>query len=327
MHKTLPCVLGALALVACAETHRMDADGGPFADAGPCGLAPPPFGCVTACGSDGLVPPVCLGGVWQCGAGTIDPTTCAPGCPGPARPNCVCVGSSWRCEEPICPDGINPWDPMDPASVCRVEGATCTGGSTDSCGPGLFCTCTSGRWDCAVAHPDPACWCEREPSVGSRCNGSVPTCGQCCPTADGPNWPALECVDGVWQPAACPEIVCPPVYEECPVVTGAAVGRACPIEGQSCGDACCGTAIFCDAGRWNRGPEADCACHPGVRCGAGECRAGQYCREQCGPDDGIEHRCVALPADCTSCACLPLEPWQRCEMVGGVPHVQPTGCG
>lgn len=325
----LGMVVSVAALIAgCTEAHGVDDDAGASSDGGGCGVAPPPFACVSACGSDAFWPPVCVDGAWQCPpSAPLDPSECPPGCVGATPPGCVCEGTRFVCEDPICPAGINPWDPMDPAGVCRVEGATCTGGSTDPCGSGLFCTCTAGRWSCAVAEPDPACWCGREPEIGGRCNGDVPTCGQCCPTAEGPNWPAVECVDGTWQPAACPEIVCPPVYEVCPVDTASALGLACPIEGQSCGDPCCGTAIVCGEGRWQPGPDADCACRMGEPCGEGECRDGQYCRESCGPADGIEHHCVALPEDCARCGCLPLEPWQTCAMVDGRPRVGVMGCG
>jgi len=146
-------------------------------------------------------------------------------------------------------------------------------------------------------------------------------CGQCCPTAEGPNWPALTCVDGAWQPAACPDLVCPEVLPECPVDVEAALGMACVFEDQSCGDPCCGS-IQCTSGFWRRGPELACACMaPPAACGSGSCTLGQSCNQRCGPDDGPDYRCVTLPAGCSDCSCLPLLAGQTCEMIGGQPHV------
>jgi len=228
----------------------------------------------------------------------------------------------------MCPSGINPWDPSDAGNACLFEGATCTGGAGDSCGAGLSCRCTSNRWVCAVAEPDPVCWCGREPREGDDCNGDAATCGQCCPTADGPNWPAMECVDGSWRYAACPDIECPPVYEECPVDTASEIGRTCTIDRQLCGNPCCSTAITCNEGRWEAGPFAACACEPAHPCGDGTCTSRQYCRQRCGPADGLQHHCVAAPEGCDTCACLPLDDSQVCEMVDGRPMVRMAGfCG
>ncbi|MCA9604402.1 MAG: hypothetical protein KC619_02335 [Myxococcales bacterium] len=314
-------------LIGCADVHGLGDDGGAPADGSACGSFPG-FYCVSACGSDAFFMPVCSGGSWACPpSAPVREDTCPPGCTGAPTENCTCVGTTWVCEDPICPTDVNPWEPTDPANACRVEGATCTNGG-DACGAGVFCTCESGRWSCAVAEPDPACWCGREPTAGSPCNGTAPTCGQCCPTAEGPNWAPLDCVDGTWQPLACPEVVCPPVYEVCPADPVSAIGRECPIEGQSCGNPCCGTATECTGGRWVPGPEADCLCRPGIACGEGECNPSQYCRSRCGPDDGIEHHCVALPLDCAACDCLPLTDAEICEMVDGHPTVRMAGfCG
>jgi len=323
----LPLVLAA----GCADMHgRGDGDdAGIPTDGSTCGgLAS--FQCTQFCGSDSFTNAMCDGSGWVCPPGhPVDARTCPPGCVGgaPAGGNCECQGTTWVCEPEECPSGLNPWSPDDPANACRVEGAECNAGTGSACGAGMWCTCESGRWSCAVAEPDPVCWCGREPEIGDPCNGSEPTCGQCCPTADGPNWPAMECVDGAWQPAACPEIVCPPVEESCPADTSAVRGDFCGIDGQSCGDPCCGSAIVCEDGIWRRGPDADCICEDPQPCGSGGCPAPQYCHQSCGPDDGIIDRCVPLLTDCASCECLEIESWERCEMVDGRPHVQPVGCG
>ncbi|MCB9596898.1 MAG: hypothetical protein H6719_29515 [Sandaracinaceae bacterium] len=328
MRWSILLVASGLTLLGCADIHGVEGDGGLSTDGSTCGS--PPFQCTQFCGSDFFVYPECSGGTWSCPpSAPVNASSCPPGCVGGVPPGsgCVCMGTTWVCESPICPDDVDPFDPTAPANACRVEGATCSNGG-DACGPGLFCTCESGRWSCGVAEPDPACWCGREPTAGGPCDGSAPTCGQCCPTADGPNWPAMECVDGAWQPAACPEIVCPPIEEVCPADTRSALGLACPIDGQGCGNACCGTAIDCVGGIWQPGPEADCLCRPEPACGAGECRPSQYCRSRCGPDDGLEHQCVTLPFDCAACDCLTLTDSQTCEMIDGRPFVSEAGfCG
>ncbi|MCB9596111.1 MAG: hypothetical protein H6719_25540 [Sandaracinaceae bacterium] len=321
-------VLITLLLTGCAEMHGRGDDGGTPSDAAGCGVAPG-FYCLSACGSDAGAIPMCVGDTWSCPpSAPVDSRTCPPGCTGAPPPGCVCSGTSWVCDDPVCPPDINPWDPADLASVCHVEGSTCSRGGPDQCGSALFCTCESGRYNCAVAEPDPVCWCGREPSVGDRCVEEGTSCGQCCPTADGPNWPAMECVDGHWAPAACPELVCPPIVEECPVDTSSVVGGACGIETQVCGNPCCDGAITCSGGVWVPGPFAACACEPSFECGPGTCTAYQACRSRCGPDDGIENHCVPMPDGCRDCSCVPVPDGYTCTMVDGHPHLSDgLGCG
>ncbi len=297
-----------VSVVGCSAAHGRFDDGG-VSDAATCG-GPTPFWCVSSCDSDALQRPTCEGGAWRCPPGTIDHSTCPPAAS-------------------ICPDGINPWDRSDPGSACDVEGATCTNSGGGPCGGGMFCTCESGSWNCAVAEPDPVCWCGREPSAGDPCNEEGSSCGQCCPTADGPNWPAMGCVDGRWQPTACPD-VCPPVGGAiCPADADAAVDTACTTEGQQCGTVCCGrTGITCRSGRWQRDVGMACACEPAITCGPGSCTAQQYCRTQCGPDDGAEYHCLSRPDGCDTCDCVPLSDSQACEMIDGHPYVtEAFGCG
>ncbi len=318
-------LISTLALSGCADSHNRSDDAGPDADT--CRGSSSMF-CVTECGNDGGFAPLCTDGIWSCPPGTIDASTCPPTCIGGAPPGCVCEGTRWVCDDLRCPDGIDPWDPSDPASTCSVEGATCTGGSGDACGAGLFCNCEAGRWNCAVAEPDPVCWCGREPSEGDRCNEDGAFCGGCCPTVDGPDWPAMVCVDGYWTYAECPDVECPPVLAYCPTDTAAVVGTTCALDGQTCGNPCCDTAITCSAGLWERGPFAACACEPGFACGSGTCPSRQGCDVRCGPDDGLEHWCIGLPEGCGDCGCVPLEAWQTCEMIDGHPHVSDGGfCG
>jgi len=138
----------------------------------------------------------------------------------------------------------------------------------------------------------------------------------------------MECVGGHWTTAACPEIVCPPVTPECPVDTAASIGSPCGFDGQVCGNACCGSAITCTGGVWQPGPDAACACEPGFECGWGSCTSGQLCDSRCGPDDGIDFHCIALPEGCADCGCIPLAERQSCEMIDGHPHVSDGGfCG
>lgn len=300
---------------ACANSHGA-VDAGSTVDAGAMCVAPAPE-CNVECGSsDGLIPATCTDTGWECPAGSIDQSTC---CPGDPRPGCVCAGTGWICDSG-CPSGIDPWNPDAPGSACSTEGATCSEGT--QCGSAMFCTCESGSWNCAVAEPDPVCTCGREPSVGDPCvvEGIETECGQCCPTAAGPNWPAMTCVDGAWQPAACPEIACPEALLECPVDVEAELGRTCAHEDQSCGNPCCGS-IQCMGGIWQRGPEVACACAAPVPCGVGSCTGQQSCNLRCGPDDGPDYRCVTLPSGCSDCGCLPLLAGQSCEMVEGQPHV------
>lgn len=246
------------------------------------------------------------------------------GCVGAAPgPDCRCESGAWICES-TCPAGINPWDPTTPANRCSVDGATCSSGS-GPCGSAMFCTCESGLWSCAVAEPDPVCWCGREAAEGDPCTEEGALCGECCPSGT-PSWPAMQCVAGSWRPAVCaPE--CPTVTPACPVETALAVGTFCGLDGQICGDPCCGTAITCTDGAWRPGPEAMCACTPGFICGPGECTSSQRCESYCGPDDGVLFRCVELPPACAECGCLPLEPWQSCAMIDGHIYVDGAVCG
>lgn len=228
----------------------------------------------------------------------------------------------------MCPSDINPWNPMDPHSQCTIEGATCTSGSSDACGSFMSCRCETGHWNCAVAEPDPVCWCGRQPAVGDRCSTDGMACGQCCPTPGGNGWPLMTCVAGHWQAAACTaDCPAPPPFE-CPADTAPLVGASCWNEGAHCGDACCADSVTCTGGVWIRGPEADCFACTEYACGEGFCRADQTCRSQCGPTDGIEFLCDERDTTCNDCSCIPLTASQRCEMVDGHPHVSETGiCG
>jgi len=285
--------------------------------------------CVSDCGSDFGAPAICSGTSWVCPPGTVDIFTCPPSCWGPPPAGCTCDGTEWVCPPTMCPPDVNPWNPDHPGNACSPEGATCNGGSSDECGGGLWCTCESGRWNCAVGEPDPVCWCGREPSEGDRCNDDGMTCGECCPTAGGTGWPAMQCVEGHWTSAACPEIVCPAVAVACPVDTSTVLGRPCAIEEASCGDQCCSNAIVCQGGGWVEGIDADCLTCNSYACGGGLCSDDQYCNSYCGPDDGIDYDCQPLPpTDCHECGCLDLPPGHTCTMIDGHPHVRELGfCG
>ncbi|MCA9606620.1 MAG: hypothetical protein KC619_13540 [Myxococcales bacterium] len=319
--------LALLVTTGCAEAHGRFDDGGAPDARTECAGRPSAF-CVTACGSDAGYAEICVDGAWTCPPeAPIDAATCPPTCVGPPPADCVCDEGAWRCVSGECPSDINPFDPMDPASICFVEGASCSSGD-DPCGSAIFCTCMGGRWQCGIAEPDPVCFCGREPSAGDRCIDEGTICGSCCPTPDAPPWPPMACLGGRWEPADCPDVECPPLVEECPVDTSAAVGTVCGIEGQLCGNPCCDSAITCTAGRWRRGPFAGCACEPDHACGEGSCTTFQACAVRCGPDDGPEHYCVGLPEGCFDCSCVPLRPDQTCEMIDGRPAISdPLFCG
>jgi len=224
-----------------------------------------------------------------------------------------------------CPSDINPWDPGSPGSQCTVEGARC-GSAGGVCDGALSCTCTSGVWQCRVAEPDPACYCGREPTMGSPCNTEGMGCGACCP---GPGeWPALSCVEGRWAAAACPPVVCPD--RGCPVDRVAAVGAYCPATNTTCGNPCCSSPIRCsDTHRWVSLPEADCICpfNEEFTCGAGSCVADQVCTSDCGPMDGVIFSCQPSRSGCVGCACF-TEPGVICEEIDGHIFVRPNGfCG
>ncbi|MFT5354720.1 MAG: hypothetical protein ACI9KE_001928 [Polyangiales bacterium] len=217
-----------------------------------------------------------------------------------------------------CPPGIDPY--AAPYEACSPEGATCREGS-GQCGSLLACECTDGLWNCLFAHPDPVCTCGREPSEGDPCVEEGALCGECCPAAGDPDWAPMTCVEGSWQPAGCPPIECPAVTASCPVNPADHVGDDCFNEGLSCGNACCGTGIDCNGGIWRPGPDAECLCEPQRPCGPGTCRNNQYCVQSCGPDDGPEYACEALPEACFDCSCISLETGGRCEMVDGAPVI------
>ncbi len=225
-----------------------------------------------------------------------------------------CAGGICACS----PD-VNPFRP----TACSVEGERC-GSTGGACGGGTDCTCTAGLWQCRVAEPDPACWCGREPTMGSPCNTEGMGCGACCP---GPGeWPALQCVGGRWAAAACPPVECPD--HGCPVDRPGAVGTSCPSPGTRCGNACCSSPIQCDPAtrRWVALPEADCICsEPDFVCGEGSCTADRDCISECGPADGIIFSCHSAPDGCTGCGCYP---GQACEVRDGHVFVLPSGfCG
>ncbi len=322
-------LLFPLVLAGCADSHGREGDAGPVGDGGACGTAPFLI-CVSACGSDAGVGPICTGGAWACPPGTRDLSTCPPTCRGaPPGPGCVCVGTSWSCPNTMCPPDINPWNPTDPHSACSPDGAMCSSGGTDVCGSAMSCRCESGHWNCAVAEPDPVCWCGRQPSAGDRCNMEGASCGECCPTPGGTGWPAMQCVSGHWTAATCPAIECAAVARECPADTAILLGTACPTtEGARCGDPCCSDSVTCFDGVWVRGPEADCALCSEYVCGAGHCRADQTCTSRCGPADGIEYFCAPQVSGCNACSCMPPSSISRCEMIDGHPHVSEIGfCG
>lgn len=316
-----------IVLVGCPMQHGVGSDAG-GGDGGGC-RGSSSLICVASCGTDAGLPAICAGTDWRCPPGTVDIFTCPPTCLGPRPgPDCVCRGTDWSCPSTTCPEGLNPWDPSDPRNACTREGATCSSGSGDSCGAAMFCTCESGSWSCAVAEPDPVCWCGRQPTEGDRCVEEGASCGECCPTAEGTGWPAMTCEDGHWTAATCPAVECPPVAFECPVDATALLGTSCVVEGASCGHACCDGSIDCRDGVWQLGAIADCSLCPDFDCGGGECFLGEYCYQRCGPDDGLEHVCAPTPEGCNDCSCIPLWGTQACEMIDGHPHVRELGfCG
>lgn len=321
-------VLLPLALAGCPDSHGRFDDVGPGADGG-CGGSSSLI-CVPDCRGDAGVPAICTEGRWACPPGTRDIFTCPPTCHGPPPSvGCTCAGTEWSCPPTTCPSGIDPWNPESPLNVCSPDGATCTSGGTDSCGAGMWCTCESGHWTCAIAEPDPVCWCGRQPSEGDRCNEEGASCGECCPTPGGTGWPAMTCEGGHWTAAACPAIECPSAPITCPADPAPLVGTACTSEGQSCGHSCCDGAVVCEGGVWRLGPIADCLWCPQYPCGSGACNIEtQYCHSTCGPTDGIEYLCEPIPAGCSSCDCIPLWDTQVCEMVDGHPVVRDLGfCG
>lgn len=325
-------VLTLVAGCSSGSSHVRDDAGGDAratGDGGCSGTAP--IFCAYSCGSDASAYPICVAGEWQCPPGTVDPSSCPPTCWGPPPgTDCVCDTAAtppgWLCGSE-CPDGIEPWSPDAPGNVCAVEGRTCSSGGS-VCGAGMFCECERGRWSCAVAEPDPACWCGREPEPGSPCTEEGASCGACCPTAGSPAFGPFTCLGGSWQLADCPAIECPAAEEPaCPAVH--VLGAPCASEGQLCGNPCC-SAIVCTGGVWGPGPEVGCACDPSstFACGAGSCTTDRACASHCGPDDGIEHACLALPTGCTSCACAPVRPGTICEERDGHVFLREAGlCG
>jgi hypothetical protein len=325
--------LTLLSLAGCSASHVSEGDAGPRPDAPGSDAAcvgSSSLICVPGCGGDAGLPPICVSGAWQCPPGTVDLSTCPPACHGPQPgPGCVCRGTEWSCVSTTCPADIDPWG--SPGTPCAVEGEHCTSGGSDACGSAMFCDCQMGHWNCAVAEPDPVCWCGREPSPGDRCNEEGASCGECCPTPGGTGWEPMTCVDGHWQPGACPEIVCPTFPASCPVSRASALGTSCPSEGEICGNPCCGTGFMCSGGAWNEGPDVDCVvCDPSgtFACGDGTCERGQACAAECGPTDGIVHSCAILPDGCTSCDCATPPPGAACEMRDGHPFFTMLGfCG
>lgn len=314
----------SVAVVGCSESHGRLGDAG-STDGGECGPEPFLF-CVSDCGSDAGLPPICSDGAWVCPPGTRDAGECPPTCWGPAPPGCVCDRGEWRCDA-TCPPDLNPWDPSHPSNACWVEGAECTSGGTDPCGGGMWCTCRGGRWECAVAEPDPVCYCGREPSEGDRCVEEGASCGECCPLPGG--WPAMTCSGGRWTAAECGDVLCPPAPSlPCPANTASIAGRACDLEGASCGDECCGDHVVCTGGRWEPQTGVPCVWCSAWECGDGSCHDGELCHETCGPADGPAYFCEPTPEGCSSCDCIPLWGTQRCEMIDGHPHVIDLGlCG
>lgn len=290
--RLLPLLL--LLLPGCPDSHGYTGDAG--GDAGGCGTSRFPF-CVTACGSDFGVTPVCTREGWECPPPSFDSTMCTSG---------------------TCPADIEPWNPDAPGNACSVEGASCSN-SGGVCGGGMFCTCNAGRWNCGVAEPDPVCWCGREPSEGDPCSMEGATCGACCPTPGSPDWPLMFCSGGRWTSGACPAIECPPIEPvPCPADTRSVLGQSCPMEGQACGDSCCDTAIDCRGGVWTPGPVADCFACLSFACGpTGSCPADQACQQSCGPDDGTAYTCTPLPDDCRDCSCVSVPPEYACRVEDG----------
>jgi len=323
--------LAFLAGCSCGSSHVRDdagADARAVGDGGCLGAGP--MYCVSSCGSDAGVLPVCIAGGWQCPPGTIDASTCPPTCWGPPPgDDCSCDTTAspprYICSDE-CPAGIEPWNPDSPGNACAPEGRECASGGS-VCGAGMFCQCASGRWSCAVAEPDPACYCGREPAEGSPCVEEGMLCGSCCPTPGSPAFGPFTCVGGRWTINDCPA-ECPPIAEP-PCPADRPLGLACPLEGQLCGNPCC-DAIQCTAGVWGPGPEVGCACDPSsvFTCGTGSCTADRACASHCGPADGIEHSCLALPTGCHSCDCAPVDPGVICEEREGHVFLREAGfCG
>lgn len=95
----------------------------------------------------------------------------------------------------------------------------------------------------------------------------------------------------------------------CPASTEGAVGHRCPVEGVTCGVACCepGPAIVCSDGLWSRTTGMVCGidCAPTTPCGDGECAPGRVCVVTDGERGGLGGYCVVPPAPILSCEDVP----------------------
>lgn len=165
--------------------------------------------------------------------------------------------------------------------------------------------CVDGAWRCPAGTSDSsACWC-------SGFGGGGPGC-VCTPS--GWSCPPMPADAGVDAPPACPSD------------PAGAIGTACAVEGQSCGECptpCSGfcNLITCSGGTWG-GLELGCAdttfaCGPSTWCN----RWSEYCEHVLSDVTGIpdDYRCSSFPDGCPNdCACWADAPGSgSCSSDGG----------
>lgn len=213
-----------------------------------------------------------------------------------------------------CPaTGVLPvWNATTP---CSDVGLTCSSGGTSTCGSFYSCECEStGFWSCAIAEPDPACWCGRYPSVDSECvtEGQQCTNGSSCDESH----PALVCHSRRWTVDAAASCG----LRECPANVAEAIGTPCDVGGVTCNQALCCTyaspgstvrsaSILCSGSTWiEQAIAVDCipemSVCDGFACGSGFCRPDQACVQRCGPTDGVNFSCVSIDGVAPSCDAL-----------------------
>lgn len=215
------------------------------------------------------------------------------------------VDAAWTC-----PSDLPVWNGN---TSCEHEGQNCSAGSPSVCGSAYSCNCHLGFWTCAIAEPDPACWCGRYPSLGSECNTEEQECPS--PASCDPSRPNLVCQSGHW--IADPlnnELCAPPTV--CPADADLVLGDPCATEGTLCSRTLCcelptvpghelsHASLVCDGGVWvDARIEADCIpeipmCNVFL-CGTGFCMTDEICVQSCGPADGPQFDCYRVsPLDC-----------------------------
>ncbi len=171
-------------------------------------------------------------------------------------------------------------------SPCLNEGQVC-GDCSDPCTYCSLLTCQNGFWAWTEAIPGPECdECPADfmEADGTPCSVEGQRCGgECSDPCQFCN--VLFCEAGTWHwLEAFPDPAC-----ECPADIMAAVGEACVVEGQVCGDCpdhCQFCAqIFCFDGLWSwreiaPDPACDCPAEPpiGLACeGMQHCEYGEEC--------------------------------------------------